>query len=248
MRQRGNLLGALLLHPPLALQAVGQFSAHRLHRMQRSGKLSQMCAVCVNALGLLRSDGIHRAVQTGGLSGKDPHGAVGLPAQPNEDERRQQHKIAGLEIRQRVPQGRVGVGRSIVVLQKAKASVSHFDIVLVLRIPQIAAAAMEGVEGDFQLTGGHVGLQHRAILHHSPAAQVTDLVGIKCFCGHGGHGLPGLGTGLGGRHGRQQKTDVYQLHKNDPPEHQNQSAPAAAQKEIPQQNTAQGCQFSFCHW
>ena len=65
--------------------------------MQRGGKLSQTRAVCVNALGLLRSDGIHRAVQTGGLGGKDPHGAVGLPAQPNEDERRQQHKIAGLE-------------------------------------------------------------------------------------------------------------------------------------------------------
>ena len=170
MRQRGDLLGALLLHPPLALQAVGQLSAHRLHGMQRGGKLSQTRAVCVNALGLLRSDGIHRAVQTGGLGGKDPHGAVGLPAQPCDDQQRQQKQVAGLEIRQRVPQGRVGVGHGIVVLQKAKASVSHFDIVLVLRIPQIAAAAMEGVEGDFQLTGGHVGLQHRVILHHSPAA------------------------------------------------------------------------------
>ena len=59
MRQRGDLFGALLLHPPLALQAVGQLSAHRLHGMQRGGKLSQTCAVCVNALGLLRSDGIH---------------------------------------------------------------------------------------------------------------------------------------------------------------------------------------------
>ena len=193
-------------------------------------------------------NGIYGGVQPGSFCGKGAHGAVGLPAQPNEDERRQQQNIAGLEIRQRVPQGRVGVGHGIVVLQKAKASVSHFDIVLVLRIPQIAAAAMEGVEGDFQLTGGHVGLQHRAILHHSPAAQVADLVGIKCFCGHGGYGLPGIGAGLGGRHGRQQKTDVYQPHKNAPPEYQNQRAPAAAQKEIPQQNTAQGCQFSFCHW
>ena len=247
MRQCGDLLGALLLHPPLALQAVGQFPAHRLHGMQRGGKLSQVRAVCVNALGLLRSDGIHRAVQTGGLGGKDPHGAVGLPAQPCNDQQRQQKHVAGLEIRQRVPQGRVGVGRSIVVLQKAKASVSHFDIVLVLRIPQIAAA-VKGIEGNFQMPVIHVGLQHRVILHHSPAAQVTDLVGIKCFCGHGGYGLPGIGAGLGGRHGRQQKTDVYQLHKNDPPEYQNQRTSAAAQKEIPQQNTAQGCQFSFCHW
>ena len=31
MRQRGNLLGTLLLHPPLALQAVRQLAAHRLH-------------------------------------------------------------------------------------------------------------------------------------------------------------------------------------------------------------------------
>ena len=113
---------------------------------------------------------IYGRVQPGGLGGKGAHSAVGLPAQPNEDERRQQHKIAGLEIRQRVPQGRVGVGRSIVVLQKAKASVSHFDIVLVLRIPQIAAAAVKGVEGNFQLTGGHVGLQHCVLLYHSPAA------------------------------------------------------------------------------
>ena len=30
MGQCGNLLGALLLHPPLALQAVRQFAAHRL--------------------------------------------------------------------------------------------------------------------------------------------------------------------------------------------------------------------------
>ena len=30
MGQCGDLLGALLLHPPLALQAVRQFSAHRL--------------------------------------------------------------------------------------------------------------------------------------------------------------------------------------------------------------------------
>ena len=245
MRQRGNLLGALLLHPPLALQAVGQFPAHRLHGLQRGGKLSQVRAVRVNALGLLRGDGVNRAVQPGGLGGKDPHGAVGLPAQPNEDEHRQKQNIAGLEIRQRVPQGRVGVGRSIVVLQKAKASVSHFDIVLV---PRIAAAAVKGIEGNFQMAVIHVGLQHRVILHHSPAAQVTDLVGIKCFSGHGGHSLPGIGAGLGGRHGRQQKTAVYQLHKNDPPEYQNQRTSAAAQKEIPQQNTAQGCQFSFCHW
>ena len=116
MRQRGDLFGALLLHPPLALQAVGQLSAHRLHGMQRGGKLSQTCAVCVNALGLLRSDGIHCAVQTGGLGGKDPHGAVGLPAQPCDDQQRQQKQVAGLEIRQRVPQCRVGVGHNIVVL------------------------------------------------------------------------------------------------------------------------------------
>ena len=113
---------------------------------------------------------IYGRVQPGSFCGKGAHGAVGLPAQPNEDERRQQHKIAGLEIRQRVPQGRVGVGRSIVVLQKAKASVSHFDIVLVLRIPQIAAAAMVGVESNFQLPVGHVRLQDRVVLHHGPAA------------------------------------------------------------------------------
>ena len=59
---------------------------------------------------------IYGRVQPGSLCGKDPHGAVGLPAQPNEDERRQQNKIAGLEIRQRVPQGRVSVGQGIVVL------------------------------------------------------------------------------------------------------------------------------------
>ena len=115
-------------------------------------------------------NGIYGCVQPGSFCGKDAHGAVGLPAQPNEDERRQQHKIAGLEIRQRVPQGWVGVGRSIVVLQKAKASVSHFDIVLILRIPQIAAAAVKGVESYFQMSVIHVGLQHRVILHHSPAA------------------------------------------------------------------------------
>ena len=188
---------------------------------------------------------IYGGVQPGGLGGKDPHGAVGLPAQPSENEHRQQQNIAGLEIRQRVPQGRVGVGRSIVVLQKAKASVSHFDIVLV---PRIAAAAVKGVDGNFQMAVIHVGLQHRVILHHSPAAQVADLQGIECVSRHRGHSFPGIGAGLGGRHGRQQKTDVYQLHKNDPPEYQNQRTPAAAQKEIPQQNTAQGCQFSFCHW
>ena len=95
---------------------------------------------------------------------------MGLPAQPNEDERRQQQNIAGLEIRQRVPQGRVSVGQGIVILQKAKASVRHFNIVLVLHQHQIAAAAVKGVEGNFQLTGGHVGLQHRVILYYSPAA------------------------------------------------------------------------------
>lgn len=98
---------------------------------------------------------------------------------------------------------------------------------------------MEGVEGNFQLTGGHVGLQHRVILYYSPAAQVTDLVGIKCFSGHGGHSLPGIGAGLGGRHGRQQKTDVYQMHKND---HQSTRIRAHRRrtKEIPQQNAAPG--------
>ena len=107
---------------------------------------------------------------------------------------------------------------------------------------------MKGIEGNFQMAVIHVGLQHRVILHHSPAAQVADLQGIECVCRHRCYSLPGIGTGLGGRHGRQQKTDVYQLHKNDPPEYQNQRTPAAAQKKIPQQNTAQGCQFSFCHW
>ena len=58
----------------------------------------------------------------------------------------------------------------------------------------------------------HVGLQHRVILYYSPAAQVADLQGIECVCRHRGHSFPGIGAGLGGRHGRQQKTDVYQLH------------------------------------
>ena len=58
----------------------------------------------------------------------------------------------------------------------------------------------------------HVGLQHRVILYYSPAAQVADLQGIEGVCRHRGHSFPGIGAGLGGRHGRQQKTDVYQLH------------------------------------
>ena len=35
---------------------------------------------------------------------------------------------------------------------------------------------------------------------------------IECVSRHRGHSLPRVGAGLGGRHGRQQKTDVYQLH------------------------------------
>ena len=249
MRQRGHLLGALLLQLPLALQAVGKLLAHSLQGLQRGRKFPDARVVYVNSFGVLGGDLARRLVDAGGLCRKGTHGTVGGYGQPRQHQNDQQDNVTGLKIRQAFPQGRVGIGQGVVVLQKAGGAVSHGDDVLILHHPQVAAAAVQGVEGSLQLAGRHVGgvygLPCRVgIGDYGVAAKGADGGGVKGICGHGGNGLPCFGAGLGGGHRRQQKANVNQLHKNDPPKDQNQRTSPAAQAEVAQQHAAQRSQAS----
>ena len=249
MRQRGHLLGALLLQLPLALQAVGKLLAHSLQGLQRGRKFPDARVVYVNSFGVLGGDLARRLVDAGGLCRKGTHGTVGGYGQPRQHQNDQQDNVTGLKIRQAFPQGRVGIGYGVVVLQKAGGAVSHGDDVLILHHPQVAAAAVQVVERGFQLVGRHVGgvygLPRRVGAGNDGiAAEGVDSVGVKGVHSHGGNYFPRIGTGLCRGCGRQQKAVIDQLHENHPPDHQKQYTAPTAQAEITQQHAAQRSQAS----
>ena len=249
MRQRGHLLGALLLQLPLALQAVGKLLAHSLQGLQRGRKFPDARVVYVNSFGVLGGDLARRLVDAGGLCRKGTHGTVGGYGQPRQHQNDQQDNVTGLKIRQAFPQGRVGIGYGVVVLQKAGGAVSHGDDVLILHHPQVAAAAVQVVERGFQLVGAHIGGGYAlcicvGITDDGMAAKRTDCGWVKGICRHGSDRFTRLGTGLCRGCGRQQKAVIDQLHKNAPPKDQNQCASPAAQAEVAQQHAAQRSQAS----
>ena len=247
MGQRCQLLGALLLQPPLAAQAVGQLAAHRLHGVQRVGKFADAAAVGVHSIGMVGGDLRNGAVQPGGVGSQPPHRACCCQRRPAQQQDDQKQNVAGLKIRQPAAQRFVGVGQGVIIRQNTKAAVRHFYVVLVLGISQVAAAAVKGVQGNFQLPGGHIGSRYSVVFHNRPAAKVADLRFVKGVGGHGDHRLPCVVAGFGTGSGRQQKPVADQRHQQRPPDQHQQGASAAAEHQIPHQHAVQGGQPSFCH-
>ena len=134
MGQRCQLLCALLLQPPLAAQAVGQFAAHRLHGVQRVGKFADAAAVGVHGIGMVGGDLRNGAVQPGGVGSQPPHRACRCQRRPAQQQDDQKQNVAGLKIRQPAAQGFVGIGQRVIIGKDAKAAVRHFYVVLVLGI------------------------------------------------------------------------------------------------------------------
>ena len=155
MRQCGHLLGALLLQLPLALQAVGKLLAHSLQGLQRGRKFPDARVVYVNSFGVLGGDLARRFVDAGGLCRKGTHGTVGGYGQPRQHQNDQQDNVTGLKIRQAFPQGRVGIGHGVVVLQigQVAPSASGDDGADTACIPRLPLPPCQGVEGCFPAGG-----------------------------------------------------------------------------------------------